>query len=67
MPEPHLRILVVGAASVPGRAVVAELSHDIDSARSRTGDGRIGATDPASIAAGLKAVGPQDIQGALKP
>jgi NAD(P)-dependent dehydrogenase (short-subunit alcohol dehydrogenase family) len=58
----RLRILVVGASGVLGRAIVAELSprHDIVSAGSKTGDIRIDIADPASIAAGLKAAGPLD-------
>jgi NAD(P)-dependent dehydrogenase (short-subunit alcohol dehydrogenase family) len=58
----RLRILVVGASGVLGRAIVAELSprHDIVSAGSRTGDIRIDIADPASIVAGLKAAGPLD-------
>jgi NAD(P)-dependent dehydrogenase (short-subunit alcohol dehydrogenase family) len=58
----RLRILVVGASGVLGRAIVAELSprHDTVSAGSRTGDIRIDIADPASIVAGLKAAGPLD-------
>ncbi len=58
----RLRILVVGASGVLGRAIVAELSprHDIVSAGSKTGDIRIDIADPASIVAGLKAAGPLD-------
>lgn len=58
----RLRILVVGASGVLGRAIVAELSprHDIVSAGSKTGDIRIDIADPASIEAGLKAAGPLD-------
>ena len=44
MPESQrLRILVVGASGVLGRAIVAELSprHDIVSAGSKSGDIRI--------------------------
>jgi NAD(P)-dependent dehydrogenase (short-subunit alcohol dehydrogenase family) len=58
----RLRILVVGASGVLGRAIVAELSprHDIVSAGSKTGDIRIDIADPASILAGLKEAGPLD-------
>lgn len=58
----RLRILVVGASGVLGRAIVSELSprHDIVSAGSKTGDLRIDIGDPASIVAGLKAAGPLD-------
>ena len=63
MPESQrLRILVVGASGVLGRAIVAELSprHDIVSAGSKSGDIRIDIANPASIVAGLKAAGPLD-------
>jgi NAD(P)-dependent dehydrogenase (short-subunit alcohol dehydrogenase family) len=58
----RLRILLVGASGVLGRAVAAELSprHDIVSAGSKTGDIRIDIADPASIVAGLKAAGSLD-------
>jgi NAD(P)-dependent dehydrogenase (short-subunit alcohol dehydrogenase family) len=58
----RLRILVIGASGMAGRAIVAELSprHDIVSAGSKTGDVRIDIADPASIDAGLKAAGPLD-------
>jgi NAD(P)-dependent dehydrogenase (short-subunit alcohol dehydrogenase family) len=58
----RLRILLIGASGVLGRAIVAELSprHDIVSAGSKTGDIRIDIADPASITAGLKAAGPLD-------
>ena len=58
----RLRILVVGASGVLGRAIVAELSprHDIISAGSKSGDIRIDIADPATIEAGLKAAGPLD-------
>ena len=61
MPD-RLRILLVGASGVLGRAIVAELSprHDIVSAGSKTGDVRIDIADPASIEAGLKTAGPLD-------
>ena len=63
MPESQrLRILVVGASGMLGRAIVAELSprHDIVSAGSKSGDIRIDIANPASIVAGLKAAGPLD-------
>ncbi|MGH6797936.1 MAG: hypothetical protein ACREDI_06085, partial [Roseiarcus sp.] len=58
----RLRILLVGASGVLGRAIMAELSprHDIVSAGSKSGDVRIDIADPASIEAGLKAAGPLD-------
>jgi len=58
----RLRILLVGASGVLGRAVAAELSprHDIVSAGSKTGDIRIDIADPASIVKGLKAAGRLD-------
>jgi NAD(P)-dependent dehydrogenase (short-subunit alcohol dehydrogenase family) len=58
----RLRILVIGASGVLGRAIAAELSprHDIVSAGSKTGDIRIDIADPASIESGLKAAGPLD-------
>ncbi|HEY1454073.1 MAG TPA: short chain dehydrogenase [Roseiarcus sp.] len=58
----RLRILVIGASGMAGRAIVAELSprHDIVSAGSKTGDIRIDISDPASIEAGVKAAGPLD-------
>jgi NAD(P)-dependent dehydrogenase (short-subunit alcohol dehydrogenase family) len=58
----RLRILLVGASGVLGRAVAAELSprHDIVSSGSKTGDVRIDIADPASIVSGLKAAGPLD-------
>jgi NAD(P)-dependent dehydrogenase (short-subunit alcohol dehydrogenase family) len=59
---PRLRILVVGASGVLGRAVVAELGqrHDIVTAGSKSGELRIDIADPASILAGLKAAGSLD-------
>jgi NAD(P)-dependent dehydrogenase (short-subunit alcohol dehydrogenase family) len=63
MPEPQrLRILLIGASGVLGRAIVSELSprHDIVSAGSKSGDIRIDIANPASIVAGLKAAGPLD-------
>ena len=61
MPQ-RLRILVIGASGVLGRAVVTELSprHEIVSAGSKSGDIRIDIADPASIVAGLTAVGQLD-------
>jgi NAD(P)-dependent dehydrogenase (short-subunit alcohol dehydrogenase family) len=58
----RLRILLVGASGVLGKAIAAELSprHDIISAGSKTGDIRIDIADPASIVRGLKAAGPLD-------
>jgi NAD(P)-dependent dehydrogenase (short-subunit alcohol dehydrogenase family) len=59
---PRLRILVIGASGVLGRAVAAELGarHDIVSAGSKSGDVRLDIADPASIVAGLAAAGPLD-------
>ncbi len=59
---PRLRILVIGASGVLGRAVVAELGarHDIVSAGSKSGDIRLDIADPASVVAGLKAAGSLD-------
>jgi NAD(P)-dependent dehydrogenase (short-subunit alcohol dehydrogenase family) len=61
MPQ-RLRILVLGASGVLGRAIVAELAprHDIVPAGSKSGDIRIDIADPDSIAAGLKAAGALD-------
>jgi NAD(P)-dependent dehydrogenase (short-subunit alcohol dehydrogenase family) len=58
----RLRILLVGASGVLGRAVAAELAprHDIITAGSKTGEVKIDITDPASIEAGLKAAGRLD-------
>jgi NAD(P)-dependent dehydrogenase (short-subunit alcohol dehydrogenase family) len=58
----RLRILVVGASGMLGRAIVAELAprHDIVTAGSKSGELRIDIADPASILAGLKAAGPLD-------
>ena len=60
--EKRLRILIVGASGVLGRAVVSELGarHEIIAAGSKSGDVRIDIADPASIVAGLKAAGPLD-------
>ena len=62
MPEPRLRILVIGASGTLGRAIVAELAprHDIVAAGSKSGDLRIDIADPESIVAGLKAAGRLD-------
>ena len=59
---PRLRILVVGASGVLGRAIVAELGqrHEIVAAGSKSGDVRLDIADPASVATGLKAAGPLD-------
>ena len=58
----RLRILLIGASGVLGRAIAAELSprHDIVSAGSKSGGIRIDIANPASIVAGLKAAGPLD-------
>jgi len=58
----RLRILVIGASGVLGRAVVTELAarHDIVSAGSKSGDVRIDIADPDSIVAGLRAAGALD-------
>jgi NAD(P)-dependent dehydrogenase (short-subunit alcohol dehydrogenase family) len=58
----RLRILVIGASGVLGRAIAAELSarHDIVSAGSKTGDILLDIADPASIVKGLKAAGTLD-------
>ena len=54
MPDAQkLRILVIGASGVLGRAVVDELKprHEIITAGSKSGDIRIDIADPASIVA----------------
>ena len=58
----RLRILVIGASGVLGRAIVDELKprHEIIAAGSKSGDIRIDIADPASIVAGLAAAGPLD-------
>lgn len=58
----RLRILVVGASGMLGRAVVAELGarHEIISAGSKSGHIRLDIADPDSIVAGLKAAAPLD-------
>ena len=58
----RLRILLVGASGVLGRAVAAELSprHDIVTAGSKSGEIRIDIADPSSIEAGLDAAGALD-------
>jgi NAD(P)-dependent dehydrogenase (short-subunit alcohol dehydrogenase family) len=62
MSDTRLRILVIGASGVLGRAVVAEVGprHEIITAGSKSGDIRIDIADPDSIAAGLTAAGPLD-------
>ncbi len=59
---PRLRILVIGASGVLGRALVAELGqrHEIVAAGSKSGDIRLDIADPASVVAGLKAAEPLD-------
>jgi len=58
----RLRILVIGASGVLGRAIVAELAsrHEIVSAGSKSGDVRIDIADPASIVSGLREAGALD-------
>ncbi len=58
----RLRILVVGASGVLGRAVVAELSprHDIVTGGSKSGDVRVDIADPASVVSGIAAAGALD-------
>jgi len=60
--ERRLRILLVGASGMLGRAVAAELGrrHDVISAGRTSGDVRIDIQDPASIVAGLAKAGPID-------
>jgi NAD(P)-dependent dehydrogenase (short-subunit alcohol dehydrogenase family) len=60
--ERRLRILVIGASGMLGRAVVAELGarHEIIAAGSKSGDVRIDIADPASLVAGFAAAGPLD-------
>ncbi len=60
--QPRLRILLVGASGVLGRAVDAELSvrHDVIRAGSKSGDIRIDIADSASVLRGLTEVGPID-------
>ncbi len=62
MSDRRLRILVIGASGVLGRAVVSELGprHEIIAAGSKSGDIHIDIADPDSIAAGLTAAGPLD-------
>ncbi len=62
MPDARLRVLVIGAGGVLGRAIVAELAprHDIVTAGSKSGEIRIDIANPESIVAGLKAAGPLD-------
>jgi NAD(P)-dependent dehydrogenase (short-subunit alcohol dehydrogenase family) len=58
----RLRILLIGASGVLGRAIAAELAprHDIVTAGSKSGDIHIDIADPASIEAGLAAAGGLD-------
>lgn len=58
----RLRILVIGASGVLGRAIVAEFAprHDIVSAGSKSGDIKIDIADPENLVAGLKAAGALD-------
>src|SRR5208283_5718449 len=58
----RLRILLVGASGVLGRAVAAELAlrHEIVTAGSKSGEIRIDIADPSSIEAGLEAAGALD-------
>jgi NAD(P)-dependent dehydrogenase (short-subunit alcohol dehydrogenase family) len=60
--EDRLRILVIGASGMLGRAVVAELGarHEIITAGSKSGDIKIDIADPASIVAGFAAAGQLD-------
>lgn len=63
MPEhQRLRILVVGASGMLGRAVVAELGqrHDVVAAGSKSGDLRIDIADAESIRAAFQQAGPVD-------
>jgi NAD(P)-dependent dehydrogenase (short-subunit alcohol dehydrogenase family) len=58
----RLRILVIGASGMLGRAIVSELGgrHDVIAAGSKSGDVRIDIADPESIAAALAAAAPLD-------
>ena len=58
----RLKILLIGATGVLGRAVAAELvaRHDIVTAGSKSGLIRIDIADPKSIEAGLDAAGALD-------
>ena len=58
----RLRILIIGASGVLGKAIAAELGprHEIVAAGSKSGDVRIDIADPASIVAGLRAAGALD-------
>jgi NAD(P)-dependent dehydrogenase (short-subunit alcohol dehydrogenase family) len=62
MAETKMKILLVGASGVLGRAVAAELGarHTIIAAGSKSGDVTIDIADPASIIAALDKVGPVD-------
>ncbi len=57
-----LRVLLIGASGVLGRAIAAELAPrcDIVTAGSKSGDIRIDIADPGSIEAGLAAAGALD-------
>ena len=62
MTEKRLRILLVGASGVLGRAVAAELGkrHDVVTAGSKSGEIRVDIADPASIEKALAAAGRLD-------
>ncbi|HTR11915.1 MAG TPA: short chain dehydrogenase [Roseiarcus sp.] len=58
----RLRILIIGASGVLGRAIVAELAprHEIVTAGSTSGDVRIDIADPANIVEGVRTAGALD-------
>jgi len=62
MPEKKLKILLVGASGVLGRAVADELRqrHEVVTAGRSSGDIRLDLTDPASIERALDDCGPLD-------
>lgn len=62
MSEPRLRILLVGASGVLGRAIAAELGarHEIIRAGRKGGDAQLDITDAASLVTTLAALGPLD-------